>query len=159
NYALCLMDLKRFDEAVTELRQLAAVRNRILGPLHCDSLYSTWRLAEALRQAGKSSESLAVLEELYSILRQSPELPNWRRAEMIRNIASVYIALGRVDRAAELYAIVDKLLSAATIDDSDETEHARCINLLAETFVNGNVKALNVNRGIELATKACELTQ
>src|SRR5262249_8818444 len=149
NYAACLTALNRFDEAVAEFRLLAAVRNQVLGPLHRDSLFSTWRLAESLHGAGNTTEALEVLEHVYKLLNESTDPPNWYRCEGIWDIANCYAELGCIDRAAALFAIDDKLLRTAPVEEiNNPTIYAQWLNRLAETLVtNGNEKIRNVSRG------------
>jgi serine/threonine protein kinase len=158
NYAACLMDLKRFDDAIKELTLLVAIRNRVLGPLHRDSLFSSWKLAETLKEAGDESGSIAVLEEVYGRLSRLAESSNWSHAEPIWNIANTYADLDRFDRTAELCSRADKMLSVSPVAETNEAAYSIMLNRLAGTFISGNEKVRNVKRGIELATKACELT-
>src|SRR5262249_7897173 len=159
DHGCCLYELQRYDEAVTELKPLVAVRNRVLGPLHYDSLFASWRLAESLRSSGDSAQAVTVLENVYAHLLQSPELPNWRRWEPILNIANVYLAVGRDDRAADLCSLVDKILPSQPSDEAAPAARAWALNRLAVTLISTpSAKIRNVDRGIQLASEACELT-
>jgi serine/threonine protein kinase len=159
DYSLCLEWLQRYDQAVTELKPLVAVRNRVLGPLHFDTLFASWRLAESLRSSGDSAQSLAVLEDVYAHLLQSAELPNWRRVLPILNIANAYLAVGRDDRAAELCSLVDKILSSMPRDEAAPAARAEGLHLLAQMLItSASAKIRNVDRGIQRASEACELT-
>src|SRR5262249_47412114 len=159
NEAVCLFELQRYDEAIAVLKPLAALRNRVLGPLHCDSLCSSWKLAVSLRAIGNTSEAFAVLDGVDQQLQQSPELLSWHAADAIWQLANFYLELQQGDRASELYGIADKTLSAVPEEESGGAAYLSCLGNLAETLItSGNEKVRNVSRGIELATKGCELT-
>jgi serine/threonine protein kinase len=159
NEAVCLFELQRYDEAIAVFRPLVASRNRILGPLHRDSLYASRVFAESLRKKGDAAGALAVLDGVYWNLQQSSVTHDWRWAEPIRDMVWSYEALERYDRASELLSIVYRTLSAVPADQVRNVVYSRFVDQLAEMLITyGNDKIRNVPRGIELATKACELT-
>ena len=55
NYGTCLFDLHRYKEAAAVFEPLLAVRYRVLGPTHIDSLYAAWRLADCRQVVGDKS--------------------------------------------------------------------------------------------------------
>src|SRR5262249_18313736 len=68
NYAACLSELKNFDDAAAEFRQILDARTRLLGPTHFDTLCTAWQLSMALRHAGRNDECLKVISDVHSQL-------------------------------------------------------------------------------------------
>ena len=109
NYAVCLKELHQYDEAAKEFERLLGIQNRVLGPLNSASLITAWRLADVHGIAGDQPAALAVLEDVYTRLKSTETVPSLARADGLINIANIYAALGRLDRAADVQAVVYRI--------------------------------------------------
>jgi tetratricopeptide (TPR) repeat protein len=159
DYAACLLEAGHPDEAVNELQPLLAVRYRILGPTHKDTLQTAWRLAMTLQIAGKPQQSFAVLEEVQAHLGDVQAPPSWERGQLLLLMAGCYQALGRLDRAAEFLAVSRKMADVPPDEETQRRGYASWLNDLASDLVDFPARELvDVPQAVELATRACELT-
>ena len=159
NYASCLYELHRYKEAAEVFESLLKVRYRVLGPTHIDSLYSAWRVADSLLQSGDKAAALAVLEEVHSNLKSVETLGNIRRGDPLLNIADVYVLLDRNDRAAEFRAVVYRMYAEALLRGDPQTINiGQLQRLITDLAFAPQAELRNYDQAIDLATKACELT-
>ena len=159
NYAACLSETGHPDEAVNELQPVLAVRYRILGPTHRDTMQTAWRLAKTLQIAGKPQQSFAVLEEVQAHLGDVQAPHSWQRGQLLSDMAECYQALGQLDRAAEFLAVSCKMADVPPDGETQRRRYASWLNDLASDFVNFPAQELrDVPQAVELATRACELT-
>lgn len=160
NLALCLLDVGRSEEAVAELKSLLVSRYRILGPSHTDTLITAWRQALTLQIIGRPDESLAVLEDVRANLKDIEAERTWRRGGELLKLAGCYRELKRNDRAAELMAAACKMVDAVPDNQTQRHGYAAWLNDLAAALATFPDKELrDSGRAVELATKACELTE
>jgi tetratricopeptide (TPR) repeat protein len=161
NYAMCLIEMQpaRLDEAVAELEPLLASRNRVLGPSHHDTIWTTLRLADALRAIGKPEKSLAVLEDMRAHLEDVEAARTWRRGTILCLLGRSYEALGRYERAAEFYAAAGKMLDTETDDQIQRRGSAWWMHFLARNMATLPAPQYrDAQRAVELAEKAFELS-
>jgi serine/threonine protein kinase/tetratricopeptide (TPR) repeat protein len=161
NYAMCLIEMQpaRLDEAVAELEPLLASRNRVLGPSHHDTLWTTLRMADSLRAIGKPERALAVLEDMRTHLEDIESARTWRRGVILCLLGRSYEALGRYERAAEFYAAAGKMLDAETDDQAQRRGSAWWLHALARSMVTLPAPQFrDPQRAVELAKKAFEFS-
>ncbi len=159
NYGACLFDLHRYKEAAAVFEPLLAVRYRVLGPTHIDSLYAAWRLALCRQLAGDKPGALAVLEEVHANLKSIETLENTKRGDPLKSMAAIYVGLGRNDRAAEFYAVVYRMyLDALRSGDPHKVDLGHLSILLTVLTSAPQAELRNYDWAVELATKACEIT-
>ncbi|HEY2828020.1 MAG TPA: protein kinase, partial [Pirellulales bacterium] len=113
NYGSCLRDLGRYKEAADVFEPLLAVRYRVLGPNHADSLYTAWCLAVCRRLAGDQSAALTVLEEVRSNLKSIETLDSLRRTGPLQNIVDELLELQCYDRASDIQDTIYRMYATA----------------------------------------------
>ncbi|HTQ39418.1 MAG TPA: serine/threonine-protein kinase [Pirellulales bacterium] len=160
NYASCLRELGRYQEAADVFEPLLAVRYRVLGPTHIDSLYTAWCLANCRQLAGDKSAALAVLEEVHSNLKSIETTENIRRVDPLLNIRDVCVLLGRNDWAVEFQAVVARMYEESLRQgDVHKTDLGKLPRLVTGLAISPQAELRDPKRALELATKACELTE
>jgi serine/threonine protein kinase/Tfp pilus assembly protein PilF len=159
NYAVCLNVLKKHGEAAAELKPLLEIRNRVLGPAHFDSICTAWKLAETLNAAGKTAEAVKVVEDFYAHLGEIQLFQSPHRASKMCDLVNVAAALKLYREAGDFLAAADK---AAFVTPDDKTwygPYAALQSGLARAMLEHLEPEIhNPTRAVELATKACELT-
>ena len=113
NFGVCLEDVHRYKEAIEVLEPLVALRYRVLGPTHNDTLFAAWRLAECSALAGDKPAVLAVLEQVHSNLKAIETTRNLRCTDPLQDIIALYVELQRYDRAAEVQDSVYRMFAEA----------------------------------------------
>jgi tetratricopeptide (TPR) repeat protein len=106
NYAVCLQNAARFDEAAEELLDVLEVRRRTLGPVHTDTLWTTARLAEALYAAQRSEEADKILDEFAAILDSMPTKNSRQVHEPLHLIAEIHVRHDKYSKAASVEKVV-----------------------------------------------------
>ena len=158
NYGTCLSALHRYKEAAAVFEPLLAVRYRILGPTHIDSLYAAWRLAECRRMAGDESGAIEVLERVHSNLKSIETLENIKRGDPLNTIAGVYVRSAN-DCAAEFHAVVYRMYVEALRRGEPQKINIGLLVYLVKVWTAAPQAELrNYDWALELATKACEIT-
>jgi tetratricopeptide (TPR) repeat protein len=158
NYACCLMNLGRPEEAVAEFEALRASRSRILGPGHTDTVYAAWQLANALRSTGKPEKSLEVLESVRAHLQDIEAGTPWRRVDLLLILAGSYESLGRYDRAAEFCAAAYRAIGDIPEEQVARRTLAAWLNGLAGKLANLPAPEFrDAPRAIELAKRSVVL--
>jgi serine/threonine protein kinase len=159
NYAACLYDLGRKSDAAAEFGPLLALRYRVLGPAHTQTIYTAGRWADMLRHSSRPTESLAVLDEVYSHLGEIKARTGWSRARPLWNVMIYYADFGKLDRAAELESIIYEMYFRANSDDARESMYRQFADELAVLLAESPHPLLrDPDRAVALATKVCELT-
>ncbi len=157
NYASCLYDSKRFQEAAEVFRQLVKARNRILGPTHVDSLYAVWRLADSLQAAGDTEGALAALEPMHANLK-AIDTTSIRRAYPLQNIFNEYILMKSYDKAADVREVVYQIfVHAMKTDGAKKIDRFRLRQLVDSYVAAQHPQLRNYDRAVDLATLACEV--
>jgi hypothetical protein len=91
-----------YEQAITQLRQAAAIRKGKLGPDHPDTLTTLAGLALAFEAAGKTTEAVALLEQVRDarVNKDGPDHPD--TLGTLGDLANAYRAAGRAARAVAL---------------------------------------------------------
>ena len=159
NYGTCLFELHRYKEAAAVFEPLLAVRYRVLGPTHIDSLFTAWRLGQSRRLSGDQSAALAVLEEVHANLKSIETTENVRRVDPLKNIAYELVSLHSYDRAADVQAVVYRMFTEASRGGDPHRINFGILRDFIEHLATApRAELRNYDQAIELATKACELT-
>ncbi len=160
NYASCLAELHRSKEAADVFGPLWQVRNRVLGPTHVDSLYAAWRYADSLCGMGDDAAALEVLDSVRAKLQEIEAAGNVRRAAPLGNMEDLYVRLKHADRAAELQTVMYRMFSKSLREGDVHNIDFAFLRVFVEELALSPVPELHdPKRALELATKACELTE
>ena len=158
-YAGSLSELGRHEEAAVEFKQVLEIRTRVLGWSHIDTMFTVWRLAAELRDSDKKAEAVAVLDAYYAHLDEALLTNSFRRGRPFYTMSAIYASLGRIDRAVELQNLVYRMFTDASVQQPDDSVYAEWIGELSEKMSQSAYPELrNGDRAVELATKACKLT-
>jgi tetratricopeptide (TPR) repeat protein len=108
NLAVSYSDAGRRDEALAMEEEVLALRRKVLGPEHPDTLTSMHNLAVYYGDAGRRDEALEMREEVLALRRKllGPEHPETLTA--MNNLASSYGDAGRRD---EVLAMLEEVLA------------------------------------------------
>ena len=159
NYASCLYELHRYKEAADVFGPLVEVRNRVLGPTHVDSLYSAWRYADSLQKIGDDAAALKVLDSVRAKLKEIEAAGSIRRAGPLGNMENLYVRLKHTERAVEIQEVMYRMFSKALDEgDSHNIDFAFLRNFVLELALSPTPQLRDPKRAMEIATKACELT-
>ncbi len=159
NYAACLHELHRYEEAAKELKRLLAVQYRVLGPTHSRSLTAAERLANVHRQAGDNAAALAVLEEVCSRLKSIESVPSVLRIDLFTSIANMFAALGRLDRAADVQSVVYKMYRGVLRAGNPHNFNLGNLNGFVVTLATSpHAELRHIDWALELAKEACKAT-
>ncbi len=160
NYASCLYELQRFKEAADVFGPLLKVRNRVLGPTHVASLFAAWRYADSLQRTGDDEHALEVLDAVRPQLKEIEATGNARRAAPLGNMEDLYVRLKRPERAAEIQEVMYRIFTK-TLDegDSHNIDYAFFREFVMELALSPVPELQHPKRGLELAAKACKLTE
>ena len=106
NLADALHDQGRYAEAESELRDIIAIQERVLGPEHPDTLSSRNNLANALSSQGKYAEAEAEHRAVLAIRERvlGPEHPDTLSSR--NNLANALYAQGKYAEAEEVHRAV-----------------------------------------------------
>ena len=160
NYAHCLFDLGRYDDAAAEFETLLKSRYGILGYAHAESLNTAILLVESLRRAEKTSNALEVLEDVYAHREEIRASLRWQNSAQLHRLVNCYSELDRPDRAAALNSIVCQLFSSASDKEFHDPDFVAKLGYSVEILTSSRHPELHDPRwAIELATKFCEATE
>ncbi|HZZ26873.1 MAG TPA: protein kinase [Pirellulales bacterium] len=159
NYGTCLFELHRYNEAANVFELLLAARYHVLGPNHVDSLFAAWRLADSRRLAGDQAAALTVLEEVHSNLKSIEMLENIRRTDPLQNIVDEFVTLRCYDRAADIQDVIYRMYAAAlSVGDPHKINFGELHRFIVDLTTSPRGELRKYDQAIELASKACELT-
>lgn len=159
NYAACLGELERFEDAASEFRQVLDVRTRLLGPTHYDTICTAWQLSMALCHAGRNDEGLKVINQVHEQLGEIRRQKTPLRAQKMHDFAVDCTALKEFRTAADFFDAAEDLASAVPDDDNQHRMYARLLNDMAWEMTRFPREIADlVPRAVKLATKACELS-
>jgi serine/threonine protein kinase len=159
NYAACLSDLKRFDEAAAEFRQVLAARTRLLGSTHFDTLCTAWQLGMALRNAGRNDDSLKVIIQVQDQLGETRRQKTPLRAEKMLQFAADCRVLKEFRIGSNFLDAAEDMASMAPDDENEHRMYARLLDDIAGEMLRYPKDPTDfVPRAVKLATKACELS-
>jgi tetratricopeptide (TPR) repeat protein len=159
NYAACLGELKSFDDAAAEFRQVLAARTRLLGPTHFDTICTAWQLGMALRNAGKNDDALKVIMQVHDQLGEIRRQKTPLRAEKMLGFAADCRDLKEFRIGGDFLDSAEEMASAAPDDENQHRMYARLLNDIAWEMTRFPRDPTDfVPRAVKLATKACELS-
>ncbi|HEX3601877.1 MAG TPA: serine/threonine-protein kinase, partial [Lacipirellulaceae bacterium] len=159
NYAACLGELKSFDDAAAEFRQVLAARTRLLGPTHFDTICTAWQLGMALRNPGRNDESLKVIMQVHGQLGEIRRQKTPLRAEKMLQFAADCRDPKEFGIGGDFLDAAEDMASAAPDDESQHRMYARLLDDIAREMIRYPRAPTDfVPRAVKLATKACELS-
>jgi tetratricopeptide (TPR) repeat protein len=108
NWAECLRENGRLEEAESEYRSVLAGRERLLGANHRDTLDSLHELGRTMARQGRHSEALAIFENLVPARQRALGINHPRTLAARHELASELGQLGFISRAlAEMNTVAD----------------------------------------------------
>jgi|GEM_PF-1156472 len=110
----------RNDEAVATLRQVLAIRERVLGADHPDVVRALSNLATVLREQDRDDEAIRLYERALELFLRFPQRPTQAEAILRRNLARAYHGAARWDDAALAFEQARPYVAAAWGDESAE---------------------------------------
>jgi len=109
NWAECLRENGRLEEAENEYRSVLEGRERVLGGNHRDTLDSLHELGRTIARAGRHSEALVIFEDLVPARRLTLGIDHPRTLAARHEHASELGQLGFISQAlAEMNTVVDR---------------------------------------------------
>jgi eukaryotic-like serine/threonine-protein kinase len=118
--------------AIRQLEQAVALRRKVLGPDHPDTLDSTTNFALAYQDAGRLAEALAIQEETLERCKAKLGLDDRVTLIAMNNLATAYSVSGQVERALPL--LEDALKRRQTNLGPDNHDTLISMNNLATTY-------------------------